>query len=104
MNILKSINRKNQILFKLKKFNTEIKLFLPNINFYIISDSEISVHYEKENVDFEKLINYLKENGLKILDISIHEGDLEDVFLKLTKNQIINKNKGKFKYGTRKKF
>ena len=75
-----------KILFKLKKFNTELKLFLPNMNFYIISDSEISVHYEKENVDFEKIIYYLKENGLKILDISIHEGDLEDVFLKLTKN------------------
>ena len=32
------------------------------------------------------LYNYLKENKLKILDISIDEGDLEDVFIKLTKN------------------
>ena len=40
----------------------------------------------KKNTNFETLINYLKENKLKILDISIDEGDLEDVFVKLTKN------------------
>ena len=34
----------------------------------------------------EQLINYLKEKNLKILDISIDEGDLEDVFIQLTKS------------------
>ena len=37
-------------------------------------------------MNFEQLINYLKEKNLKILDISIDEGDLEDVFIQLTKN------------------
>ena len=45
----------------------------------------ISVNYEKETVNFEQLIKYLKEKNLEILDISIDEGDLEDVFLQLTK-------------------
>ena len=47
---------------------------------------QLSVNYEKESINFEQLINYLKEKNLKILDISIDEGDLEDVFLQLTKN------------------
>ena len=37
-----------------------------------------------ENSGFVKKLN--KEKNLKILDISIEEGDLEDVFIQLTKN------------------
>ena len=70
----------------LEKFNLNIELNLPNVKFEIESDNTISVNYEKELIDFEQLINYLKEKNLKILDISIDEGDLEDVFIQLTKN------------------
>ena len=59
---------------------------MPNVKFLVISNDTITVSYEKESFEFEKLINYLKEKNLKILDISIDEGDLEDVFLQLTKN------------------
>ena len=44
------------------------------------------MNYEKDLINFEELINYLKQKNLKILDISIDEGDLEDVFIQLTKN------------------
>ncbi len=75
-----------KIIFKLKEFNTNLILELPNVKFLIESNNKISVNYEKESVNFELLINYLKEKNLKILDISIDEGDLEDVFIQLTKN------------------
>ena len=52
----------------------------------IESNNTISINYEKESINFERLINYLNEKNLKILDISIDEGDLEDVFIQLTKN------------------
>ena len=74
-----------KIIFKLKKFNTDIKLELSNFKFLITSNESISVSYEKEIMNFEQLIKYLKEKNLEILDISIDEGDLEDVFLQLTK-------------------
>ena len=74
-----------KIIFKLKKFNIDLKLELPNVKFSIGSNNSISVNYEKETVNFEQLIKYLKEKNLEILDISINEGDLEDVFLQLTK-------------------
>ena len=56
------------------------------MKFLIESNNTISINYEKELINFEQLINYLKEKNLKILDISIDEGDLEDVFIQLTKN------------------
>ena len=75
-----------KITFKLKQFDPSLTLSLPNIKFSIISNNTISINYEKGLINFEHLINYLKEKNLKILDISIDEGDLEDVFIKLTKN------------------
>ena len=75
-----------KITFKLKEFDLNLKLNLPNMKFLIESNNTISINYEKELINFEDLINYLKEKNLKILDISIDEGDLEDVFSQLTKN------------------
>ena len=75
-----------KIIFKLDKFDPKIKLSMPNIIFDINTNDTIIVNYEKNTINFENLINYLKEKELKILDISINEGDLEDVFIKLTKN------------------
>ena len=75
-----------KITFKLKVFDPNLTLSLPNVKFSIESNNTISINYEKESINFERLINYLNEKNLKILDISIDEGDLEDVFIQLTKN------------------
>ena len=75
-----------KITFKLKEFNSNLVLNLPNVKFLIMSNNTVTVNYEKGSLNFEQLINYLKEKNLKILDISIEEGDLEDVFIQLTKN------------------
>jgi len=78
--------KSKKIIFKLKKFEPNLNLNLPDVKFIINSNDTITVNYEKESFNFDKLINYLKEKNLKILDISIDEGNLEDVFLQLTKN------------------
>ena len=75
-----------KIIFKLKEFNSNISLDLPNVKFFVESNNKITISYEKNLINFEQLTNYLKEKNLKILDISIDEGDLEDVFIQLTKN------------------
>jgi ABC-2 type transport system ATP-binding protein len=48
--------------------------------------SEICVSYEKSKIHIEELINLIKKNNVKIIDISTDDGDLEDVFLRLIKN------------------
>jgi ABC-2 type transport system ATP-binding protein len=35
----------------------------------------------------EEIINLIKKDNARILDISTEDGDLEDVFLRLTKNR-----------------
>ena len=48
--------------------------------------NEICVSYEKSKINMEELINLIKKNNVKIIDISTDDGDLEDVFLRLIKN------------------
>ena len=75
-----------KINFKVKKIELNKNLTMKNINFKIKSESSILVTYEKNSLDFGEIINYLNENDIKIEDISTEDGDLEDVFVQLTKH------------------
>ena len=57
---------------------------MKDIHFKINSNDSISVTYEKNSLNFGEIINYLDQNNIKILDIVTEDGDLEDVFVKLT--------------------
>jgi len=49
-------------------------------------NTEICVSYEKSKIHMNELIDLIKKNNVKIIDISTDDGDLEDVFLRLIKN------------------
>ncbi len=84
-------NLLNKIQTKIVNFVTDKK---PNINendlksLKVISNenSRLSVSYEKSKINIDQIINYLIAQNVKIFDISTDDGDLEDVFLRLTKN------------------
>ena len=59
---------------------------MKNIKFIINSKKSISATYEKDLYNFEEIVQYLNKNSIKIEDISTDEGDLEDVFVQLTKH------------------
>ncbi len=75
-----------KINFKVKNLDLDKKLSMRDINFEIISERSILVTYEKNSLDFGEIINYLNQNNIKIEDISTEDGDLEDVFVQLTKH------------------
>ncbi len=75
-----------KINFKVKNINLNKDLLMDNINFQIISKNSILVTYEKNSLDFGEIVNFLNKNGIKIEDISTEDGDLEDVFVQLTKH------------------
>ena len=49
-------------------------------------ENEICISYEKSKIDIESLIDTVKKENIEILDISTDDGNLEDVFLHLTKS------------------
>ena len=84
-------NLLNKIQTKVVNFITDKKA---NINendlrsLKVISNenSKLCVSYEKSKIKIDQIINYLIAQNIKIFDISTDDGDLEDVFLRLTKN------------------
>ena len=77
--------KKKKINLKVKNVDSKKNLSLKNINFQIESKNSISLTYEKNLLDFGEIVNYLNQNNIKIEDISTEDGDLEDVFVQLTK-------------------
>ena len=84
-NLLNSIKTK-KIIFKVKKINTIKQSDLNGIKFSYISNNEIEVSYEREKHKIDEIINKIKNAGMEIYDISTDEGNLEDVFIDLTKS------------------
>tara|TARA_Y100001935_G_C17289350_1_gene502335 strand:+ start:156 stop:1085 length:930 start_codon:yes stop_codon:yes gene_type:complete len=75
-----------KIKFKVKDFDFNNELSMRGIEFDIISKNIIRASYKKNSLDFTEIINYLNKNSIKIEDISTDDGDLEDVFVQLTKH------------------
>ena len=49
-------------------------------------NGKLSISYEKSKINIDQIISHLNSQNIKIFDISTDDGDLEDVFLRLTKN------------------
>ena len=71
------------------KLNSKVEISIKDFNsLKIISsnENELIVSYDKSKLSINEIINFLNKQDVKILDISTEDGDLEDVFVRLTKN------------------
>ncbi len=75
-----------KIFIKLSdKINIDVKRF-KTLKILSSKEKEISLSYDKNEIKIDQIIKLIEENGVRILDLSTDDGDLEDVFLSLTKN------------------
>jgi ABC-2 type transport system ATP-binding protein len=84
-------NLLNRIQTKRVTFKTSKKIDikdndLESLKIISNQNNEVCVLYEKSKINMEELMNLIKKNDVKINDISTDDGDLEDIFLRLTKN------------------
>ena len=84
-NLLDTIKTK-KIIFKVKKIYKISQEELNGINFSYNSNNEVIVLYERKKHKIDQIINKIKNAGMEIYDISTDEGNLEDVFIDLTKS------------------
>ena len=85
INLIKKIQTK-KITFKLDK-NVNIPTNqLESLNIISNIDKELVITYEKNKINIEEIINLIRKSNAKIMDLHTDDGDLEDVFLTLTKN------------------
>ena len=84
-NLLDKIKTK-KITFKLNK-SINLNSNMPSsLNVILNKDNEIIIAYEKNKITTEEIINLIQKQNAKIIDITTDDGDLEDVFIKLTKD------------------
>ena len=83
-NLLDRIKNK-KIIFKVKEIKKITEEKINGIKFSYNSNNEIIVLYERKKHKIDQIINNIKNAGMEIYDISTDEGDLEDVFIDLTK-------------------
>jgi len=84
-NLLNKIQTK-KVTFKINKRIEIQDNVLDSLKIISNEENEICVSYEKSKINIEEIINLLKKANVQIYDISTDDGDLEDVFLLLTKN------------------
>ena len=84
-NLLKRIQTKkvNFTTDKMVNINNDS---LESLKIISNKENQLNISYEKSKMNIEDIISYLKEQNVKIVDISTDDGDLEDVFLRLTKS------------------
>ena len=83
-NLLDSIKTK-KIIFKVEKIK-EINKDKDNGIKFSYNNNEITAVYERKKHKIDEVISKLKNSGIEINDISTDDGNLEDVFIDLTKS------------------
>ena len=84
-NLLNRIKTK-KIIFKVNKSIDLSKKKISGLSFSSNVSNEIIISYERNKHKIEDIINMVKNEGVEIIDISTDDGNLEDVFIQLTKN------------------
>ena len=84
-------NLLDRIQTKIVYFTTDKKISINDNTFeslkVISNDNQrLVLSYEKSKLTIDTIISEIKKQNIKIHDISTDDGDLEDVFLRLTKN------------------
>jgi len=84
-------NLLKKIQTKIVKFSLNNKVNINNnslksVNILNNEINELTVSYEKNAINIIEIINFINNQNINISDISTDDGDLEDVFLRLTKN------------------
>tara|TARA_B100001059_G_C17758017_1_gene541096 strand:- start:451 stop:1380 length:930 start_codon:yes stop_codon:yes gene_type:complete len=75
-----------KVNFKVKNIDLNKSMYLKGIQFKIVSNNLITASYDKNSLNFGEIINFFNLNNIEIDDIYTDDGDLEDVFVKLTKH------------------
>ena len=84
-NLLKRIQTKTVRFSVNKKVNINNNS-LKSINIKSNEINELVISYEKNAINVGEIIKFINDQNIKLLDISTDDGDLEDVFIRLTKN------------------
>ena len=84
-NLINRIQSK-QVTFKVNKKVNITNSSLSSTKILLNEPEELKISYEKSKINISEIIDFIQSQEISIKDISTDDGDLEDIFLRLTNN------------------
>ena len=84
-NLIDKIQTK-KVTFLLDKEIDIKKVTMKSLKIISKEKNKLTISYEKSKLKIDEIISYLLKQGVKILDISTDDADIEDVYIELIKN------------------
>ncbi|NBV07044.1 MAG: ABC transporter ATP-binding protein [Proteobacteria bacterium] len=86
-NLMKLLSSKELIITSPEASNIDIKSLFPNLESRILPHDKISITYDPEKIEVEKILHIIFDTKIQIKDISTKQPDLEEVFKHLIKSK-----------------
>ncbi len=85
-NLLSKIDQKIISIKFEDKLSSKIKNYLKKLGKVRFNENNCEISFIPSKTPMNKILNFLKENNIKVLDLHTKDVNLEDVFLMFTKN------------------
>jgi ABC-2 type transport system ATP-binding protein len=86
-NLMKILSRKEILVTSKSNVDSQCFKDIENLNIKILSNDKISITYDPENYDLEKILEIINQRKIHIKDIITQQPDLEEIFKHLIKKQ-----------------
>jgi ABC-2 type transport system ATP-binding protein len=84
-NLMKLLSSKELIISAASEIKTDLTQILPNLKTKILSGNRISITYDPEKIEVEKILSAILSEKIHIKDILTQQPDLEEIFKHLIK-------------------
>jgi len=79
-NLMKVLSSKELIISFASSFNCDIIAALPNLKTKMLASDKISITYDPDKIEVEKILRIISDSKIQIRDISTQQPDLEEIF------------------------
>jgi ABC-2 type transport system ATP-binding protein len=86
-NLMKLLSSKELIISFASSFDPEAIVALPQVKVKMISKEKISITYDPDKIEVEKILRIISDSKVQIRDISTQQPDLEEIFKHLIKSK-----------------
>ena len=86
-NLMNLLSSKEIIISCAEEFKADAAVLFPTLQTKILAGNKISITYDPEKIEVEKILQIISDNKIRIKDISTRQPDLEEIFKHLIKSK-----------------
>ena len=86
-NLMKLLSSKELIITSAEAVKVDVAAMFPDLEFKFLAQDKISITYDPEKIEVEKILRIISDAGIQIKDISTKQPDLEEIFKHLIKSK-----------------